>query len=143
MNSVFALLLFLGSGPSAQDRNQQSIRALLEQQQQDWNRGDIEAFMNGYERSEDLIFTSGGRVFCGWRSALERYKKSYPDRQSMGRLEFGGIEIRILSRSSAVVLGKWALTRKNGHPSGVFTLVLRKHGGAWRIVHDHTSSSPD
>jgi ketosteroid isomerase-like protein len=25
-------------------------------------------------------------------------------------------------------------------PHGLFTLVLRRMGGAWRIVHDHTSS---
>jgi ketosteroid isomerase-like protein len=136
------LLLFVVGGPSDILGEQKDIRALLEQQQRDWNRGDIDAFMEGYEKSDDLVFTSGGIVFRGWRSALERYKKNYPNPETMGRLEFSNVEIRILGSDAAVVLGKWSLTRKNDNPHGIFTLVLRKHGVTWKIIHDHTSSSP-
>src|SRR5213594_2218203 len=102
------------------------IRALLERQQRDWNRGDISAFMEGYERSEALVFTSGGRVRRGWQEAFRRYREAYPDRDAMGRLEFSDLEITPLGRDAALVLGNWALTRKNDHPRGIFTLVLRR-----------------
>lgn len=138
-----ALMFLLLTFPiPVQDSGPQSIRALLARQQDDWNRGDIEAFMSGYERSEDLVFTSGGNVYRGWRSALERYRKNYPDRTAMGRLEFSNLEIRMLGANAAVVLGKWALERKSDHPHGIFTLVLEKESGQWRIIHDHTSSVP-
>jgi uncharacterized protein (TIGR02246 family) len=136
------LLLFIYAGPSDIIGEQKNIRALLEQQRRDWNRADIDAFMKGYEKSDDLVFTSGGEVYRGWLSALERYKKNYPNPEAMGRLEFSNLEIRVLGSDVAVVLGKWSLTRKNDNPHGVFTLVLRKHGGTWKIIHDHTSSSP-
>jgi len=118
------------------------IRALLERQQGDWNRGDLAAFMEGYERGEALVFSSGGRVRRGWQEALRRYRETYPDRDAMGRLEFSGLEITPLGRDAALVLGNWELTRKNDHPHGVFTLVLRRSREGWKIIHDHTSASP-
>ena len=35
-----------------------------------------------------------------------------------------------------------ANTDDGSSPGGVFTLVLRRMEGAWKIVHDHTSSNP-
>jgi ketosteroid isomerase-like protein len=119
-----------------------SIGALLVKQQEDWNRGEIESFMDGYERSKELIFTSRGKVYRGWDAALERYRETYRDREAMGRLEFSNLEITLLGESGAVVLGNWVLTRKNDRPGGVFTLVLRRSTKGWKIIHDHTSSSP-
>lgn len=124
------------------DPGEQAIRALLDQQQKEWNRSNVEAFMQGYDKSDSLVFTSGGAISRGWQSALERYLMRYPDRDAMGQLAFTEIEVTMLARSAAVVLGKWALARKSDHPHGVFTLVLQKKDGAWRIIHDHTSQSP-
>ena len=50
-----------------------SIRQVLEDQAAAWNRGDLDAFMEGYWRSEDLVFTSGGNVQRGWQTTLDRY----------------------------------------------------------------------
>ena len=37
--------------------------------------------------------------------------------------------------------GAWRLVMGDGkEPHGLFTLLLRRVDGAWRIVHDHTSS---
>jgi uncharacterized protein (TIGR02246 family) len=117
------------------------IRALLGRQEQDWNRGDVAAFMDGYARTGDLVFTTGGEIYRGWDGALARYKANYPDRAAMGKLTFTDTEITILGPASAMVLGKWALQRAEDKPHGVFTIVLRKGPEGWRIIHDHTSSS--
>lgn len=143
--------------PSVEKVSQQEIEKVLEDQAAAWNRGDIEAFMDGYWNSDELIFTSGGRVQRGWQSTLERYRKAYPDRPSMGVLTFSDLEIHFLPIGPAStrqpwgawVLGKWELKRAVDAPHGVFTLILQKFPdrpggvkGGWKIVHDHTSSLP-
>ena len=118
------------------------IRGLLERQQADWNRGDIDSFMEGYSKTEELVFTSGAVVRRGWSATLHRYKQTYPDKATMGQLAFSELEITILDKGAAVVLGKWELTRSKDRPHGVFTLVLQKGSAGWKIIHDHTSSAP-
>jgi ketosteroid isomerase-like protein len=141
MNSVAGMILLsMMLLHQASQPEMEAIRALLARQQNDWNRGDIVAFMSGYARKPGLVFTSGGRVFRGWDQALARYQAGYPDREAMGKLTFSDLEITILGQSAAVVLGKWSLERARDTPHGVFTLVLERESGRWLIIHDHTSA---
>ena len=96
--------------------------------------------MAGYWNDPALRFASGGAVTRGWTETLERYRARYPDRATMGTLELTVIELDLVSPDAAVVLGRWRLARAADAPSGLFTLVLRRLGDEWRIVHDHTSS---
>jgi len=114
------------------------IRSLMERQAVDWNRGDLDAFMQGYWNSDKLVFVST-RVTRGWQPTLNNYKKSYPDKDAMGKLAFSDLEITVLSDDAAVVLGSWSLQRAKDNPKGKFTLIFRKFKDGWRIVHDHTS----
>ena len=119
-----------------------SIRSLLQRQQDAWNRGDIAGYMEGYWISDSLVFTSGGTVHRGWKATLEKYQRSYPTGEAMGVLSFSDIEVTVLpGGESAWALGRWELRRDGDRPGGVFSLVLRKFGADWKIVHDHTSSS--
>src|SRR2546423_6950233 len=125
-------------------KNQKSaiaIRAVLDAQAAAWNRGDIEGYMDGYDRSSDTVFVSGDRVTRGWQTVLERYKKTYDSREKMGVLTFSDLEITILSKDAALVLGRWHLQRSKDEPHGRFTLLFRKTKAGWKIVHDHTSSA--
>jgi ketosteroid isomerase-like protein len=117
------------------------IRAVLSAQQEAWNRGDVEEFMNGYWRSEETVFVSGDDVSRGWQKVLDRYKKNYSDRTKMGTLTFSDLEITPLSDESAVVLGRWKLERRKDQPHGRFTLIFRRFPDGWKIVHDHTSAA--
>jgi ketosteroid isomerase-like protein len=118
------------------------IRAVLRAQQDAWNRGDIDGFMNGYARSKSTVFISEDTVERGWRMVRDRYRKKYSDRAKMGTLRFSGLEITLLSPDSAVALGHWKLQRANDQPHGRFTLILKRLPEGWRIVHDHTSAAP-
>ena len=134
------LALWLGCGAghfSTADAD--AIEAPLERQRQAWNRGDLDAFMDGYWRSDRLTFASGATIKQGWDATLFRYRERYPDAATMGQLAFEVREIRPLSADAAVVLGRFTLTETPEAGTGVFTLVVRRRAEGWRIVHDHTS----
>ena len=117
-----------------------SIKMVMNKQVRAWNAGDIEEYMSGYDKSDSLRFASGGTVSYGWESTLERYKKGYPDKSSMGHLSFSEIDIKVISDEAAVVFGRWDLTREdNTTLSGLFTLLFKKTDPGWRIIYDHTS----
>jgi uncharacterized protein (TIGR02246 family) len=117
------------------------IQSVLTAQQDAWNRGDIDAFMNGYARSASTVFVSEDEVRRGWETVRDRYKAKYSDRAKMGVLGFSEIEVTMLSPDAAVVLGRWKLKRGNDKPHGRFTLIFKRLPEGWRIVHDHTSAA--
>jgi len=117
------------------------IQSVLHAQQDAWNRGDIDGFMNGYARSASTVFISEDEARRGWETVRERYRQKYSDRTKMGALTFSEIEITLLSPDAAVVLGRWRLKRANDEPHGRFTLVFKLLPEGWRIVHDHTSAA--
>ena len=120
-----------------------AIEAVLHRQQSAWNRGDIETFMaEGYWRSAELSFYSGGRVSKGFDSVLAGYIRRYREGGAeTGQLEFSELDIDVLSADAAVVRGRWDVDfAAKTDVGGLFTLIFRKTDGAWRIVHDHTSS---
>ncbi len=140
--SLFCLSLFTFQP----DNPNNEIEQILTSQAQCWNAGDIDGFMKTYWKSEDLTFSSGGKTTRGWQATLDNYKKSYPKDQ-MGTLNFDGLEITMLSEDAALVLGFWHLTKppkEDGEAElkkdGNFSLVLRKPDGAWKIIHDHSST---
>jgi ketosteroid isomerase-like protein len=118
------------------------IQSVLSAQQDAWNRGDIDAFMNGYARSASTVFISEDEVRRGWETVRDRYRVKYSDRAKMGALSFSDIEVTMLSPDAAVVLGRWRLKRANDEPHGRFTLIFKRLPEGWRIVHDHTSAGP-
>jgi uncharacterized protein (TIGR02246 family) len=134
-------------GPSGQEVRQAdraAIQAVLDAQQQAWNRGDVDAFLTGYWHSPDLTFSGSSGVSRGWDGVLARYKKTYPDRAAMGQLDFSNLEFRFLGPEAALVLGHWHLQRDaakgGGDIGGVFSLVWQRFPEGWKIIHDHTSA---
>jgi ketosteroid isomerase-like protein len=117
------------------------IESVLIAQQDAWNRGDIDAFMNGYARSASTVFVSEDEVTRGWETVRDRYREKYSDRAQMGTLTFSDIEVTMLSSDAAVVLGRWKLKRATDEPHGRFTLIFKRLPEGWRIVQDHTSAA--
>jgi len=145
---VFAIviLFYLSTAAIAQPSNNSgkaegAIRTVLNAQAAAWNRGDVEGYMNGYDRSPKTEFVGGDSITRGWQEVLDRYKQKYDTRDKMGTLTFTDLEIQILSPNAALVLGRWRLKRANDEPHGTFTLLFRKTKAGWRIVHDHSSSA--
>ena len=118
-----------------------AIRRVLSDQQDAWNRQDLEGFMAGYWNSPELTFFSGARESKGWQAALDRYRNSYQSGgHAMGHLEFATLRIEMLATDAAFVRGEFHLTMPDGKtPHGLFTLVFRKFPAGWKIVHDHSA----
>jgi len=134
------LMANFSAAPAGSSYATTEIQSVLRAQQNAWNRGDIDAFMDGYARSPATAFVSGDEVRRGWETVRARYRQKYSDRAKMGTLSFSDIEINLLSSDAAVVLGRWRLERAKDRPHGRFTLIFRRLPEGWRIVHDHTSS---
>ncbi len=115
------------------------IIGVLKLQQDSWNQGDVEGFMNHYLNSKELVFGGIKRITKGQEQVLRRYLSNYNTAEKMGSLNFNVLEFRELSSTSAYVIGEWALQRASDNPSGYFTLVWEKINGEWKIIHDHTS----
>jgi ketosteroid isomerase-like protein len=121
----------------AQDK--QAILNVLHIQEQAWNRADIDGFMQGYWKSDSLLFVGKTAPTYGWQTTLEHYKATYPDKDAMGQLTFTILQVKVLDPTNAFVLGGWQLKRAKDAPGGYFTLWFRKIDGEWKIVCDHTS----
>jgi len=132
-----------GSGESAKGNAESAaaIRGVLDAQAAAWNRGDVEGYMDGYERAETTTLISGDSVTRGWQTVTDRYKKAYDTPEKMGTLAFSDIEIKPLSEFYANVTGSWQLTRANDKPHGRFALLFRRTNAGWRIVQDTTTSA--
>ncbi len=136
LNTIFATDL------SAQKKNGVlAVQQILKEQQADWNRGDVDAFMQHYWKSDQLQFIGSSGMTSGWQETLDNYKRRYPDRQAMGNLKFDILEVNQRSRKVISLVGKFHLTRAEaiGDLSGHFLLIFQKIKGKWKIVADHTS----
>ncbi len=126
----------------ADSSDESQIRAVLDMQTDAWNRGDIDAFMTSYWKSDQTEFLGVNGIAHGWQAVLDRYHHAYPDRKSMGTVSFSDLEIHLTCADAAYVVGKFHLVREADQPSGVFSLDFRKFPEGWRIVLDHTTAFP-
>ena len=101
-------------------------------------KGDIDAFMEDYWKSDKLQFIGSKGVTYGWQQTKDNYKRGYPDLATMGQLSFEIIKIDILSDAAAIMIGRYTLTRAKDQPTGLFTLIWKKIDGRWLIVSDQT-----
>jgi ketosteroid isomerase-like protein len=140
MKKIFlSCFLVLGSCFFLHAQDKQSILKVLETQRIAWNNGDIDSYMQGYWKSDSLMFVGKSAPVYGWQKTLERYKKSYQDKAAMGKLTFTILKLDLLDKTNAFMLGAWRLDREKDAPGGYFTLWFRKIKERWVIVVDHTS----
>lgn len=136
---LLVVVLFSTAAIYAQ-KPEAEIRRIMNEQAAAWNRADIEAFMAiGYWKSDKLKFVSGDKVTLGWQQTLDNYKKTYGTGAMMGKLTFSDLDIEIISKDAAFIVGSWSLAREKDNPKGKFTLLFRKLKEGWRIVADHSS----
>ena len=124
------------------------IQEMLGSSAASWNGGDLAGFLDDYRNSEELTFSGPTGVTRGWDDVRTRYLRSYwAPGVSRDSLRFEGIEVLPLGEEHALALGQYVLFRPEDNgavaSTGHFSLVLRKLDGRWKILHDHTSASPE
>jgi ketosteroid isomerase-like protein len=133
------LLTLITTAIAQPSKDETAIRQIMANQVDEWNKGNIDAFMKGYWNNDSLVFIGRSGASYGYHQALGNYKKNYTGPDQMGKLFFDLLKVKRLSADYYFVIGKWFLKRKAGDIGGIYTLLFRKINGQWRIVVDHTS----
>jgi len=133
---LFITLLFISFVSFSQETE---IKDLLETQRQNWNKGDINSYMQGYLKSDSLLFIDRNGPTYGWQKNLAIYQKVYPDKTNMGFLTFDIKEVRMIDKTHSFVLGAWHIKTEKDEQQGYFTLLFQKFGNEWKIIVDHSS----
>jgi uncharacterized protein (TIGR02246 family) len=136
---VFVFCICFSLASISQKNDEAAIRDVMDAQVRAWNNGNIDAFMETYWKSDSMLFIGASGVTDGWQSTIKHYKQRYPDTAAMGKLDFEILQVKLLSRDYAFVLGRWHLTRSIGDTGGYFTLLFKKIKMKWFIIVDHTS----
>lgn len=113
-----------------------AIRTILAQQQKAWSDNDLERFMSGYWRSEELTYFSSGKITKGWQTTLANYKRNYPSKKETGELNFEIANITKINEDAYWVMGSYFLTRDAGDANGTFMIVFKRINGEWKIIGD-------
>jgi ketosteroid isomerase-like protein len=120
------------------NKDEAEIRLVMEAQEIAWNNHDLEGFMQGYWKSEDLKFYGANGLTLGWDQTLENYKRNYPTKAESGSLEFTINDISKIEGNSYWVMGAFYLKREIGDASGPFIIIFKKINGKWKIIADMT-----
>jgi hypothetical protein len=134
--SAFSITILLGQSNIQVPGMPESAVITMSNQQKAWNAGNLDEFMIGYWESDSLLFIGGGGVTSGYEATLKRYKRGYPDVESMGHLTFSNRSWTPLGRKTALLIGSWRLNEDVG---GMYSLVWQKIKGHWYIIADHSS----
>tara|TARA_B100001113_G_C21110610_1_gene623073 strand:- start:912 stop:1343 length:432 start_codon:yes stop_codon:yes gene_type:complete len=138
---LFFLIISTASIYSQNIKEADSLKILnvLETQRIAWNNFDIDEFMQGYLKSDKLVFSGSSGPIYGWDFVKDRYLNTYSSNELMGYLDFEINDLFLITKKVAILLGKFNIKRDNENLSGYFTLVFKKIKGNWYIVSDHTS----
>ncbi len=118
------------------DSAEAGIRLVMEGQEIAWNKHDLEGFMQGYWKSDQLKFYSANGLTLGWENTLENYKKGYPTKAESGTLNFVINDISKIEGDNYWVMGEYHLKREVGDADGVFIIIFKKLNGEWKIIAD-------
>ena len=139
---IFLLFTFSVNGQTNISLNDSiSILKVLKFQEEAWNSGNINKFIEGYLKSEKIVFTGSNGSIYGWEETKKRYLNKYSNRTLMGNLKFKIINFQKLSVDIIQMQGSYYLNRKIGDSKGFFSLIWKKENEKWFIISDHTSVS--
>ena len=116
----------------------EGVAAMLEHGAGAWNRGDLDGFLADYV--PNATFVTGSGVVRGVEAIRARYAPRFAPRGVRDSLSFRDIEVDLLGPDVANAIATYVLMRGDSVTArGPTSLVVRRVGARWRIVHDHSS----
>jgi ketosteroid isomerase-like protein len=108
-----------------------------------WNAHDVEAYMEVYWKSPQLLVVLDSAQFDGWQQLHDYYLNGYPDRSSMGSISTARIQIKLLKPDLALAVAWWSISFPNSRSKvvGNSTINLQKFADGWKIVAAHSSTT--
>lgn len=136
ISTLLICLVFNSCSTSSIKKDKKTILSIMKSQEKAWSKNNIEAFMEGYWKSDSLKFFGSSGLKYGWQSTLNGYKKRYPTKDHTGTLRFKINDISQINSASYFVMGEYHLVRNIGNADGVFMIIFKKINGEWKIIAD-------
>jgi uncharacterized protein (TIGR02246 family) len=126
-------------------RARDEIAAMMARSADAWNRGDLDAFMDDYAPGEGTTYIGSRGLLRGPAAIRAAYAPRFAPGARRGTLRFEALEVDLLAPGVANAIATYVLTDRTAAGAdttvarGPTSLVMRRAGGRWRIVHDHSS----
>jgi len=118
---------------------QQAVRAYVDA----INKADAATLVEMYSREAGVTSVGDGQITRGW-DAIRSTADSIAGAEGKYKVATGSIDVTPLGPGHALALTSTILTVKSGDQEvqlrGAMTLVYKKIGAEWKIIHDHTST---
>ena len=116
------------------------ICAMMDRAANAWNRGDLETFVDDYLDSPQTTFIGSRGLVRGRAAIAATYAPRFAVGGTRDSLSFERLEVDLLADDVANVTAMYVLARGDSVTArGPTSLVMRRIGPRWRIVHDHSS----
>ena len=106
---------------------------------------DVAKVMGAYDKSpRTLFFNNNGSITLGWDQMKSNRESSYAKIKDVS-LEVKGVRVEMLGPAAAYVSCTWTQSQvydgKLENASGRMTLIFKRVGKDWKVIHLHTSPS--
>ncbi|NIW35235.1 MAG: DUF4440 domain-containing protein [Gemmatimonadetes bacterium] len=121
-----------------------TVDSLLRASERAWNGGDLDGFLHWYAGGSETSFMRSRGPIYGWETIRDLYAPRFEPGADRDSLRFEDVATRPLGPGLGLATFRYVLFRGDSTTSnGIVTLVLAEGPEGWRIVHDHSSESPD
>lgn len=141
--AVLALATFLGAcrfEVGEEENLQESIESLLQRGVSAWNAGDLNGYVATYADAASTTMLRSDERIVGRDAIRTTLAPLFETGAPRDSLYLEDIEVRPLPPLIGIVTGRYVLERAGSDPTGGwFTMVVRRVGDGWRIVHEQRS----
>ncbi|MFQ5723718.1 MAG: YybH family protein [Terriglobia bacterium] len=141
---ILALAALGAAYAQARPSEEEKIEAVIAAVVEAYSSGDYAAMRKYYSPDVTMVPANYRPPLVGWDKVEERYRRAY---ENMTVAQMIRENTRIERRGNiAWAVYQWRFVGVMGGQAfsalGHTTLILEKHGGNWKIVHNHTSALP-
>jgi len=139
--AILLFLAFINNAVRAQATNTdvatQQITAAMDSSANEWNKGDLESFINMYDPSATMMMPSGPVGLDAIRALY--VNKYFNGKMPKQNLRYSDMKVRLLGDDYALLTGAFTLYGNNlPDRSGRYSLVMIHTKYGWKILHDHS-----